>query len=587
MPTELLSNFGLLSLGAFVLFIVGSRADVRQSSLFFHVVVGLVFGGLSVLVIDYPVTTSDGATFDTRAGPAILSGFFGGPVGAVITGVMGGLARYEVGGPMAVGGALSVSIYAASGIVLRLLYRRLGRTANALDCLGLAAFGSVCVLPAFFIDQGLAFGLKVLSTAWPYWLTGNFASTVTLGVLYIEMQRRLTISEQLARAVETSSLATSSARMGVWRHNFTTDEVFWDDRNFEIFGISKASFTGSYEEWLACLHPRDREAAKRVFEDARSRRAHYWHEFRIVRPDGSVRVIRAHGMFRGGQDGMPEEVIGLNYDVTEERERQADLERLSRELEENLQQVQAASEAKSEFLARMSHEFRTPLNAIIGFSQVVEQRMRQNAPIPEFADYIRDIRASGEHLLGLVNGVLDISRIEHGSVQLELEPLHPRDAVVDALRTVRSLARGAGLRLRGQASRDLPMVKADEGALRQCLLNLLSNAIKYSQPGGVVGLSARVDGTGNVRFAVWDEGSGIPADQIAELGQPFHQIGDVYRGEVSGVGLGLAIAKGLVTEMDGELVIDSALGQGTRATICLPAQRETVVPLRAAAGGRA
>ncbi|MDB5463403.1 MAG: hypothetical protein JWP23_1792 [Phenylobacterium sp.] len=254
---------------------------------------------------------------------------------------------------------------------------------------------------------------------------------------------------------------------------------------------------------------------------------------------------------------------------------QEQLSELARKYEAEKVRAEGANQAKSEFLANMSHELRTPLNAINGFSEMMAAEMYGPLGDGRYRDYARDILNSGQHLLALINDILDMSKIEAGKMNLRFEPVSLDDVAEDALRLVRNRAEAAGLALRLDFS-DLPEVEADYRAVKQVLLNLLSNAIKFTPRGGMVTVRAerRDDPLGErVRISVQDTGIGIPPDDLARLARPFEQIESQHAKTQQGTGLGLALTKALVEMHGGLLDLRSAPGQGTSATFSLPVRQ--------------
>ena len=231
------------------------------------------------------------------------------------------------------------------------------------------------------------------------------------------------------------------------------------------------------------------------------------------------------------------------------------------------EEAETANAAKSEFLSRMSHELRTPLNAIIGFAQVILQMADVSERMRTRVGYILK---GGRHLLGLIEEVLDISRIEARRLSLSVEPVLVSEAIDQAMELVRPIAANAGVALAsaGSVSEPVSYVSADRQRTQQILLNLLSNAVKYNHPGGMVTVSAELVG-GKMRFCVTDTGIGIPDNHLAKLFQPFERLGAVQTG-VEGTGLGLALSKGLAEAMGGTLGVRSVLGQGSTFWLELP-----------------
>jgi two-component system cell cycle sensor histidine kinase PleC len=264
---------------------------------------------------------------------------------------------------------------------------------------------------------------------------------------------------------------------------------------------------------------------------------------------------------------------------------QEQLSELARKYEAEKVRAERANQAKSEFLANMSHELRTPLNAINGFSEIMASEMYGPLGDSRYRDYVRDILGSGQHLLALINDILDMSKIEAGKLTLRFEPLALEEVADDALRLVRNRAEAAGLNLELDLG-DLPEVEADYRAVKQILLNLLSNAIKFTPRAGRITVSAelRSGPLGDwVRVSVADTGIGIAPDDLERLARPFEQIESQLAKTQQGTGLGLALTKSLVEMHSGLLDLHSAPGQGTVASFSLPV-RQGALPLAAQAG---
>lgn len=233
------------------------------------------------------------------------------------------------------------------------------------------------------------------------------------------------------------------------------------------------------------------------------------------------------------------------------------------------EQADRASIAKTRFLATMSHELRTPLNAIIGFSEILADD-RLPRPGPERrADYAGLIHQSGVHLLDLVNGILDMSKIEAGAFTVAPEACQAAPIVAHCMSLLALKAERSGVRLTADVAQDLPDVIADRRALTQITLNLLSNAVKFTANGGDVTVALRVDGR-SLMLSVSDNGCGVAPEHVGRLGEAFFQADASYDRRQEGAGLGLSVVRGLVDLHGGRLVFDSALGRGTRVTVCLP-----------------
>jgi len=271
---------------------------------------------------------------------------------------------------------------------------------------------------------------------------------------------------------------------------------------------------------------------------------------------------------RLNEEQLQRAVVGL------ERSREEAAE-LARKYAAEKVRAEAANQAKSEFLANMSHELRTPLNAINGFSEIMVAEMFGPLGDARYRAYAQDILGSGQHLLALINDVLDMSKIEAGKMNLRFEPLRLEELAEDALRLIKNRAETAGLTVVIDVP-PLPEVEGDYRALKQVLLNLLSNAVKFTPRGGRITLSAegRRDAMGDrIRMSVRDTGIGIAPDDLARLARPFEQIESQHAKTQQGTGLGLALSKSLVEMHGGVLELESQPGVGTVASFLLPVRQ--------------
>lgn len=239
------------------------------------------------------------------------------------------------------------------------------------------------------------------------------------------------------------------------------------------------------------------------------------------------------------------------------------------------EEAQNADKIKSMFLANTSHELRTPLNAIIGFSSMIDGEALGPVGNPEYANYGRLIHSSGQHLLALINGLLDISKIEAGRFTLREETVVLSEAVAEALHMVAGQAddKRVALALDGDSA-DIALL-ADRKALRQVVLNLVSNAIKFTPEGGSVRVRMARGARGEAVLCIADTGIGIAPDALERVFQPFERAGGADESKIEGTGLGLSICRGLVHLHGGDVVLHSAPGEGTVATVTLPASRVT------------
>jgi len=273
--------------------------------------------------------------------------------------------------------------------------------------------------------------------------------------------------------------------------------------------------------------------------------------------------MRCRPLEKGEQSAASEaEVVAVMRDVTDRKSQERTLE-LARNAAEQ------ADAAKTRLLATVSHELRTPLNAIIGFSEMIAHEDALPLDVARRREYAKLINDSGQHLLSVVNGILDMSKMESGNFEISPEPFAPRGALMNCCNLLALKAREGGVDLVLNAPADLPVVTGDPRAFKQIVLNLVSNAIKFTERGGKVTVSAEVEEP-HIVLRVTDTGVGIAADDLQRIGKPFFQAGKTYQRRHEGTGLGLSIVKSLVALHSGELTLVSKVNEGTMVTVALP-----------------
>ncbi|MBX9460402.1 MAG: PAS domain-containing protein [Brevundimonas sp.] len=272
----------------------------------------------------------------------------------------------------------------------------------------------------------------------------------------------------------------------------------------------------------------------------------------------------------------------LHATITELEDREEKLSLLARKYEIAMTRAEAANQAKSEFLANMSHELRTPLNAINGFSEIMAGEMFGPLGDARYRGYAADILKSGQHLLSLINDILDMAKIEAGKLTLHYEAVSLKEIVEDAARLMRGRVEESGLKLLVDAP-DLPTIEADHRGLKQVVLNLLSNAVKFTPEGGDIVVALSREDDDRVRVAVTDTGIGIAAEDLGRLARPFEQVEGQHSKTTQGTGLGLALTKSLIELHGGTLTLESEPGRGTTVSFDLPIRRPAHAAERQAA----
>ncbi|WP_295992828.1 ATP-binding protein [Rugamonas sp.] len=463
-----------------------------------------------------------------------------------------------------------------------LLYRRQRQTGYLLNANFCFLFGFSGLLLPYSQIWGLA---------WWYWHVLRLAGyllILTHILLYIRrtsaalLQLNAELGESvrtLTKASERLRLATTAGGIGIWDWDVASNELLWDAQLYRLYGVAPDRFEASIPAWLARVTPDDRAATAAAFDAALRGEREYAVEFRIDWPDGGQRHIAAAGQTYFGADGRATRMVGVNQDVSAHRAAEQELRRHRDHLEEAVAErtrawqsaaaeALAASRAKSLFLSNMSHELRTPMNAIIGFSTLMQRA-------PDLSDGQRQdlaiISRSGEHLLTLINDVLDMAKIEAGRVSVEQRPYDLHALTREVMEMVGGRAAAKGLTLRLEQAAPLPRhLCGDEGKLRQVLINLLGNAVKFTARGGVV-LRLAAGGTAAAPLLlidVEDSGQGIAeADQPA-IFEPFVQVPGAAPQE--GTGLGLTITRQFARLMGGTIDLASAPGQGSVFRLRLP-----------------
>jgi two-component system cell cycle sensor histidine kinase PleC len=251
----------------------------------------------------------------------------------------------------------------------------------------------------------------------------------------------------------------------------------------------------------------------------------------------------------------------------------AELETAKSMSDEARRRAEEANLAKSRFLASMSHELRTPLNAILGFSEVIATEVMGPLNNPTYKDYVNDIHRSGQHLLNLINEILDLSRIEAGRYELNEESVSLLDIAEDCIGMVQLRASGKNITISETFESSLPDVWADEKSIRQVVLNLLSNAVKFTPQGGEIQVKAGWTSTGGQYVSIKDNGPGIPEEEIPVVLSAFGQGSIAIKSAEQGTGLGLPIVQAILAKHDGQFILKSKLREGTEAIAILPAKR--------------
>jgi PAS domain S-box-containing protein len=365
--------------------------------------------------------------------------------------------------------------------------------------------------------------------------------------------------EMLERQNDLFDRAQEIASVGAWEYDARADEGNWTRKAYEILGYPRDADPNPRKA-VAFYHPEDQPRVRRALQGALQEGESSDLEVRVKAGEG-VRWARIRGEPQR-EDGEVVRVRGTIQDITARKERE-------RALREAKEEAEKASQLKSSLLANMSHEIRTPLTSIIGFAETMTTETRrldlpEDSPLPKYAELIEQ---SGHRLLETLEGVLNLSKLESGAMELESRPVdlvEEAEAVVDELRP-RAEDNGVDLRLETQAA----WACADEGGVLIVARNLLSNAIKYTEEGGEVCVRTYREGEA-VAFEVEDTGIGMDPATAEGLFEPFRQASEGFAREYQGTGIGLALTKEATEQMNGSIDVETERGEGTRIVVWLP-----------------
>ena len=374
----------------------------------------------------------------------------------------------------------------------------------------------------------------------------------------IDITEQRAARQALREATERAALAARAVGVGTWEYDLRTRQAIWDEQMWRLRGLDPRPQPMPEEERRSLVHPDDLPRMLHEYEASARERRQGTSQFRVRWPDGSWHWLASRSLPVFDAAGQEVRRIGVNWDVTQ-----------AREAEQTLQErmlAQRESRAKSQFLARMSHELRTPLHAVIGFAQLLLTDSSL-ALRGEPREQLRHIHAAGEHLLALVNDVLDLSSLDTGEIKFEPQAVNLRELVDAAAPMVAPLAAQQGVELDSHELGHTAWV--DPTRLRQVLLNLLTNAIKYNRRGGTVQVQAQALDDRTIALRVRDTGRGMTREQLAHAFEPFNRLGLESKG-IEGTGIGLAIVKANVERMGGSVHVQSTPGVGSQFEVRLP-----------------
>ena len=550
-----------------------------------------------------------------------------------------------------------------------------------------------------------------------YWSHPIFSDETIVGtvITFIDISKRRGNEAALRKSEARLAEAQRIAHIGNWEWSIASNKIFWSDEIYQIFGFAPKQFEPTYDRIITSIHPDDRNELQQLIEKAIENNIPFDNTHRIVRPDGSERIINERARVHRDEKGIPIRLVGTVHDVTEQKKAEAELRRYQGQLETLVEQrtkklkneinerkqaeerlkklsfaieespvsvvmtnaagkieyvnpkfcrvtqytpeevigknprilksgqqpreyykamwetimagqewhgefcnkkkdgtmfwelasiapirnevgkithyvaikeditaqkqmirdlqkakevADEANEAKSLFLSSMSHELRTPLNSILGFAQLLDSDEKH--PLTgAHKQSLHRILKSGEHLLHLINEILDLARIEGGSLEMSMEAVGISETLADMVSLIEQLANRQQVKVMVKPADSQLYVQADDTRLKQVLMNLLSNGIKYNRPGGEVEISCHKYDESFLRLTVADNGPGIPADKIGALFEPFNRLG-AESSSIEGTGIGLTITKRIVELMKGRIEVETELGKGCTFHVDLP-----------------
>ena len=373
-------------------------------------------------------------------------------------------------------------------------------------------------------------------------------------------ERTQALSEALAQQSldrERLGFALEASRDGLWDWDVSQNTGYLNPAYSTMLGYAPGELGDTFDDnWLALLHPDDRESALAKTRDFLQTDANYENEFRLRCKDGRYKWILSRGkVVARDPSGKPVRVVGTHIDLSSRKEFELQMRKAQ-------EAAEAANTAKSAFLANMSHEIRTPLNAITGLVHL----LRQDELTPQQAERLAKIDASGKHLLSIINDILDLSKIEAGKMSLDTADFALSQVLDHTASIIGEAARAKGLTITQDTDHVPVWLRGDVLRIRQALLNFAGNAVKFTEQGGVVLKSDLLAEDGDrlkVRFSVEDSGIGIAPEAVGRLFHEFEQADNSTTRRYGGTGLGLTISKRLAELMDGEVGCESTPGQGS------------------------
>ncbi|WP_165440549.1 PAS domain S-box protein [Rubripirellula amarantea] len=390
---------------------------------------------------------------------------------------------------------------------------------------------------------------------------GNVEYLIPSGV---DIRERVKIEQEQRSVTRRMKMALRAGGMAAWE--WTPKKSIWTPELYELLGIDPQQESSS-ELFFSLVHPEDLDLLKQDWERAVNGGDAYDSEFRIIRPDGEVRWMNGLGEVVRDGNGKVIRMHGVNWDSTQDHLH-------AEALRESERRAHEASASKSEFLANMSHEIRTPMTAILGYAELIRDLVDDE----EARQHLQTIRRNGDYLLEIINDILDLSKIEAGKVDVDIERFEPARVIEDVRSIMEVRASESGLELDVEYESKIPKyIESDAKRLKQILINLVGNAIKFTRK-GEVRIRVRFDGS-RLKFDVTDTGIGMTPEQQQRLFKPFSQGDSLITQQFGGTGLGLAISQRLASMLGGEISVSSTFEKGSTFTVAISTGNLDGVPL--------
>ena len=392
---------------------------------------------------------------------------------------------------------------------------------------------------------------------------GRITGTLSSGQDVTERRRT---EDNLRESERRLAKAQAIARLGNWEADLLSGVVWWSNEIHKIFGRGPLEFAAGFADYLRFVAPDDQpslhEQERRLVADGTPINV----DHRIIRPDGSVRFVNLQADIITDADGVARRTVGIVHDITERKQ-------IEMELLHAVQQAAIASRTKTEFLANISHELNTPLNAVIGFSEIIAEDLCGPSGNPKYQEFGHIIYESGRHLQQIITDIIDLTKIDAGELELDDDLILISEVVVERLRVLTKAIETGGLTLVPVVIEPRLGLRGDRRTIKQILHNLLSNAVKFTPPGRTVSLTARQATDGRLCFTIVDTGVGMATEDIPRALDRFSQIDGSLARQHDGTGLGLSLAKLLVERHGGTIDIISAVGSGTTVQVWFPQER--------------